>query len=409
VVSARYTVISADGHAGNTVTGYRSYLEARWHDDFDAWAREFVNPFQDLSAPNADRNWNSDRRLRETEADGIVAEVLFPNTVPPFFPSNGLTAGLPSRTEYERRWAGLRAHNRWMADFCQQVPGRRAGTVQILLNDVDDALAEIRWARDALPTFGGVLVPGVPPNHPDVAPLFHARYEPIWALCEDLDIPVDHHGGTGVPDFGLDARGRAMMLVELPWFAHRALWHLIFAGVFERHPRLRFVLTEQGTGWIPGGLRTLDWFYDRMTTEGAAEQMFGGAACAALSLRPSEYFARSCYVGASFMRPAEAEMRHDVGVERLMWGQDYPHSEGTYPYSREALRASFAAIDDDERRRLLAGTAAEVYGFDLDALGAVAERVGPTAEELRVPLGMEQYPADSTSNAFERHRIIRVW
>jgi hypothetical protein len=109
------------------------------------------------------------------------------------------------------------------------------------------------------------------------------------------------------------------------------------------------------------------------------------------------------------MRPAEAEMRHDVGVERLMWGQDYPHSEGTYPYSREALRASMAAIDDDERRRLLAGTAAEVYGFDLDALGAVAERVGPTAQELRVPLGMDHYPTDSTSNAFERHRIIRVW
>ena len=89
---ARYTVVSADGHAGGDIQDYRPYLASRWHDEFDAWAAEYVNPFADLLAPIAYRNWDSDRRLAETESDGIAAEVLFPNTVPPFFSEGNLVA-----------------------------------------------------------------------------------------------------------------------------------------------------------------------------------------------------------------------------------------------------------------------------------------------------------------------------
>ena len=83
--TARYTVVSADGHAGGDIGDYRPYLARRWHDEFDAWAADYVNPYADLIAPIAYRSWDSDRRLAETESDGIAAEVLFPNTVPPFF------------------------------------------------------------------------------------------------------------------------------------------------------------------------------------------------------------------------------------------------------------------------------------------------------------------------------------
>ena len=82
----RYLVISSDGHAGADILAYRDYLEARYLDDFDAWAPSYVNPFADLRGADADRNWDSARRLAELEDDGVVAEVLFPNTVPPFFP-----------------------------------------------------------------------------------------------------------------------------------------------------------------------------------------------------------------------------------------------------------------------------------------------------------------------------------
>src|SRR5436190_2189555 len=107
----RYTIISDDGHCGADVAAYKPYLASRWHDEFDAWAAAFVNPFVDQVMPNADRSWNGERRQRELESDGVVGEVLFPNTVPPFFPSGNLLAPLPTAAEYERRMAGLRAHN----------------------------------------------------------------------------------------------------------------------------------------------------------------------------------------------------------------------------------------------------------------------------------------------------------
>jgi len=84
----RYVVISADGHAGNEIHGYRDYLEKAFLDEFDAWVADYVCPFPDLEGPNASRNWDSDRRLADLEDDGIVAEVLFPNTVPPFYPKS---------------------------------------------------------------------------------------------------------------------------------------------------------------------------------------------------------------------------------------------------------------------------------------------------------------------------------
>ena len=111
-------------------------------------------------APTSTATSTASRRIAELEADGVVAEVLFPNTIPPFFPSGNLVAPQPSAEEYEQRWAGLKAHNRWMVDFCQEAPGRRAGIAQIMLNDVDDAVGEIRWAKDAGLT-GGILLPGV--------------------------------------------------------------------------------------------------------------------------------------------------------------------------------------------------------------------------------------------------------
>jgi predicted TIM-barrel fold metal-dependent hydrolase len=401
-----YLIISIDGHAGADLRDYRPYLASAWHDEFDAWADAFRNPWGDLERPDADRNWSSERRLRELDADGVVAEVLYPNTIPPFFPSGSLLAPMPSRAEYARRWAGLQAHNRWMAEFCAMAPGRRAGVIQILLNDVDDAVREIRWGVEAGLT-GGLMLPGVPPDHPDVPQLFSDAYEPIWRTCAELDVPINHHSGAGVPSFGMDAAARAVTLIEIPIYGHRGLWALIFAGVFERYPNLRFVLTEQGAGWLPGGLASLDWFYHRMMVPGSNEQLFGGEAAAKLSMLPSEYFARNCYVGASFLRPAECDLRHLIGVDRIMWGTDYPHSEGTTPHTREALRETFSSVPVEECRSMFGLTAAQVYGFDLEALAPLAARLGPRPEEIAVPL--DTWPAGSTCGTFDAHPTVRSW
>ena len=404
----RYTVISADAHAGGDIPDYRPYLASTWHAEFDAWAANYVNPYADLLAATAYRSWDSDRRLAENEADGIAAEVIFPNTVPPFFEEGSLLALPPGPDEYERRWAGLQAHNRWLADFCAKVPGRRAGVAQIFANDMDDAVAEVRWAAANIRPSGGILLPPIAPGS-GLPGLWESYYEPLWGVCEELGMVVNIHGGGGLPDYGDSEVARAIMLVELPWFSHRSAWHLILAGVLERHPGLHVVLTEQGLGWLPRGLETLDWFYGRMTMGGAAEAEFFGAAAKGMSMKPSEYFERNFSVGASFLRASESAVRHQVGVERIMWGSDYPHSEGSYPYSLTALRAAFGTCDPAETRQMLEDNVARVYGFDLEALRPIGDRIGPTVAEVATPLAVEDYPTDSTCNAFDRHQVLRSW
>ncbi len=392
----RYTVISADCHAGGDLHQYRPYLPARLHDEFDAWAASYAIPYEDLLGDDGPRNWDHQRRLRDMEADGIVAEVLFPNTIPPFYPEPSLKAQVPGATEGDLslRWEGLQAHNRWLADFCAAAPGRRAGIAQVMLHDVEAAAAEVRRAAAAGLT-GGVLLPGAPPGS-GLEPLYSPYYEPLWAACEETGMPVNHHSGSAVPNLGDQPIDQVMFMLEVTWWAHRALWQLIFAGVLERHPGLQLVLTEQGTAWIPETLMTLDYFYERMgRASGSQEHEWGFPVVSQLSLPPSGYWARQCHVGASFMRPAEAPLRRVVGLDKVMWGSDYPHLEGCHPYSRLALRASFADVDPVEVQQLVGGNAARVYSFDLEALGQVAATVGPTHAEIATPLGPGEVPEDA--------------
>ena len=146
----RYVVISTDTHAGADLYGYKPYLPAGLHDEFDEWAKAYASPFDDLIVATAARNWDHEMRISEMDADGVAAEVLLPNTVPPFFPSTpNITISLPrTRADFEKRWAGVQAHNRWQIDFCSLAPTRRRGLIQIFPNDVELALEEIRWGAE---------------------------------------------------------------------------------------------------------------------------------------------------------------------------------------------------------------------------------------------------------------------
>lgn len=407
----RYMVVSADCHAGGAIQDYRPYLESRWHEDFDAWAADFHDGWADqddgeqkfgAASVAVESNWDSERRLRELEADGVVGEVLFPNTAPPFFPSGALSSPAPrTREEYERRWAGLKAHNRWLVDFCAVARGRRAGVAQILLNDVDDAVREIEWVRAAGLT-GGILLPAVLPDS-GLPPLHNRVYDPIFAACADLGVPVNHHASlAGQPD-EKDAAGWAVTLTEVPFFGTRGLWHLIYGGVFERYPALRFVMTELFIGWVPERLALLDGFYWQGKSAGTVVEKLCQSAFKDLPRPPSEYFRRNCAMGASFMLPAEAPLRYDLGIERIMWGSDYPHSEGSYPYSREALRITFADVPVEECRQILGENAVTLYGLDRDVLRRAADEFGPTVEEVHRPLTPAEtpaFPAESACMAF---------
>ena len=105
-----------------------------------------------------------------------------------------------------------------------------------------------------------------------------------------------------------------------------------------------------------------------------------------LSRDATEYFHQNVWMGVSQPQPADVAARHQIGLDKFMWGSDYPHDEGTYPYTRENLRARFHDVAEAELRQILAGNAARLYDFDLDALAPLAARVGPTVSEVSVPL-----------------------
>ena len=167
-------------------------------------------------------------------------------------------------------------------------------------------------------------------------------YEPIWAVCEELDMPVNHHGGSGRPDCGMDPERQVIFLLEVTWWAHRVLWHLIFGGVLERHPDLQLVFTEQGTGV---GARVRSRSSTTSSTACATpaarrSASSGGAVVEEMSLTPSEYWARQCHVGRELHPPvARCRCATQVGVDRIMWGSDYPHNEVELPVLARGDRA----------------------------------------------------------------------
>ena len=381
-VDERYTMISADCHAGGSHAMYREYLDRAYLDDFDAWREKYRNPFRDLDPKRNDlrmRNWDDDVRWEQQESDGTVAEVVFPNTVPPFFPSFVLFAGPPRPDEYEHRLAGIRAHNRWAVDFQERAPGRRAVIGQVFLNDVDDAIADARWIKEH-GLKGGVLIPNIAPDVTWVKPLYHPDHDPFWRVCEELELPVNAHSGTGSPDYGDFPFSGLLQALEIPFYSQRPLVQLMVSGVFERFPRLKFVTTELGATWVPDLLELLDFFMASVRAGSLGEIRYADGSAPTKSA--TEYFHQNCWVGVSMPSRADVKVRHDVGIDRWMWGSDYPHDEGSYPNTKAAVARAFHDVDPAEVRAMLAGNAAALYGFDLDELSPLAQQHGPLVDDV---------------------------
>jgi predicted TIM-barrel fold metal-dependent hydrolase len=399
----RYVILSSDCHAGADLPDYKPYLQKRWHEEFDAWAATYSDGWAGIDTESEYKagvssflsplNWDSDQRLKVLESEGIVAEVIFPNTTPPFFP-NGLLAAPGPRTpeEYQRRWAGIRAHNRWLKDFCDAAPGRRFGVAQLFIDNVDDAVAEIRWAKDN--GLAEVLLPS--DHHLKLHNLYYRSLDPIWSVCEELEMPIGRHGSVVGSDAELDSidGAHAMGVFETTYFGHRTLAQMVLSGVFERHPKLRLVFTELGaSNWLFEAVARLDGFYKGAKVGGTIPNLFAGRAVEKLPMLPSEYVRRHCYFGAT-ATITDFARRHDLGLDRLMWGADFPHHEGTVPNTLSVLRETVSDVPDDELRSIFAGNAAALYGADLDFLQTIADRVGFTPEQVSAPLAPDEMPDD---------------
>jgi predicted TIM-barrel fold metal-dependent hydrolase len=387
----RYLIISSDCHAGLPNAEYRDWLDPEHRATFDAHLAErtkmlelaqrgmlnaeFAAEWESENAEGLRGGWDAARRDKELDADGVVGEVIFPDAdavtagaSAPF--GAGLASG--GDTDPALLMAGARAHNRWLAELCATSPERRAGVAIVPIFDVEAAVAEIARARGS-GLRGGILIPSMwqpyPPYHDD-------RYDPVWAACADLGMTVHVHSGSA--DKASYGPHVGMYTTEVRWWSSRPLWFLIWAGVFDRHPGLRFVVTECGAFWAADLLWTMDTVYDREH----GSRKLGDQLTAHLARRPSEVFDAQCAIGASNTRRRELARRYEIGVGNVMWGNDFPHPEGTWPHTREWLQGAFHDIPVGETAAMLGGNTAGMYGFDTAALAPLAARVGPSPADL---------------------------
>ena len=299
-------------------------------------------------------NWDSDKRLEHLDAEGIGAEVLFPNTVPPFYPSGPITAPRPPTPEdYRYRWAGVQAHNRWMVDFCAQAPGRRAGLAQVFLGDLDDAIAEARVGQGRRPRRRAHPVrPHEQPREPVRAPPRpvlgrvrrdrHPRAPSRDRRSGPPETPETRPGG------GRDRRPRdAPVLPPRPRAPH------VRRACSSATPTCSSCSPRRAAPGSPRSSRS-------STARSSSARSRARPPTRSTTVRPSD----SAMLAVGVLRPQlprrrladgqppTSTARHDVGVDTLMWGSDYPHHEGSFPHTKLALRLLFSDLPEDEVRQM---------------------------------------------------------
>jgi predicted TIM-barrel fold metal-dependent hydrolase len=383
----RYLVVSTDGHAGLLPEKYRDYLDPQHRERFDreigaeVAARvarekdflidEFNEKWRAGNGAKLAAAWDSDMRLEVIDADGVTAEVLFPDGIternaPPFGAGLGLR---PYGVDPDLQWAGARAHNRWIAEFCAAAPARRIGLAIVpMLYDVDAAVREVVWAHEH--GLQGILIPALTGDH---APYNHPKYYPVWRACEERGMVVHNHSGPA-PDYDFSLPGAmGVFLVEFAWWAARPMWHLIFGGVFELFPKLKYCLTEVSEFWVPHTLELMDVRASVKHTSGKLGDFRSN-----LTMKPSDYFRRNCWLSASALfDEGSTAVRHDIGMSRIMWGTDFPHPEGSWPRTREKMKQYLTGIPEVELTQLLGSNAVTCYDLDVSKLAPIAARIGP--------------------------------
>ena len=379
-----FLLVSVDSHAALDPADYAKWLEPEYRDEVenvirhtkqyekqmwpfacDAQSMALIDERGAISGGHKFGLWNADLRIAELDAEGIAAEIIFPGDVSSIgMYYNNLNTPYPA----DYRAAGSRAYNRWLADFCSNAPKRMIGVAQMEpWPGIDACVKEVEWARGAgLGVIGAPRYTGLEANQP----MFTTReWDPFWKACVDNGFPVAFHIGnqrkqgvemriaqeddrrvTGYPEWG----------TQIPYDpAHRPLWQLIMSGVFDRFPDLRITFTELASEWVAPTLAHLEARLDALR--------FGECDSPMPKLRPTDYWRRNCGVGGP-MKPYEFALRHQTGIDTVMFGHDYPHPEGAWPNTHDWLRVCLQGIPEGEARMMLGENALRIYGLDEDFL-----------------------------------------
>ena len=284
-------------------------------------------------------------RLEDMDVDGVDAEVLyFGGPVTQYSADPGL-----------RRYV-VQRYNDWMVDLSKAAPSRLVGLAHIPLLDLDEAAAELK--RVAKLGLRGFHVDPFPDERGGKA-LWDPAYEPFWSLVEETGLPMSFHivgprKANVQETFSNPTPGiKETFIAIAPMTISETVSTLVFTGILARHPKLRFVLVECGIGWIPYFLERMDQTFNkhRFWTKSVITE------------KPSTYWYRQGF--ATFIQDlAGVAERHRAGLKNIMWSTDYPHSDSTWPKSREALTAHFVDVPASERAMIAGGNASALYGLN---------------------------------------------
>ncbi len=401
----RFLVVSADAHGTPPPAAVAEYLDPEfrpWLQQYQAETEErdpkiaFLRPTQEqldlidkdhLFEQGAHLGWDIDSRLGQMDREGIAAEILLDSTnaaTPPFFHA-GNNVYPP-----EVRLAGSRMYHRWAAELMAASRGRIFGTAHPgPCLDMDQTTKDLRWL--AANGFRAVYVPGILAD-PTLPALYDDYYEPFWMTCTELGLVLMVHAGHGRPQGELlpfvdqvrafAGDGATPEQLQSVWKAglvpdspfapstvpQQVLWQLMVGGIFDRYPSLTLAFTEVRADWVPATLAFLDARFESGDTP--------------LAQPPSYYWESNCWAGVSSIKRSEVRLRHQIGIHKLMFGRDYPHSEGTWPNTFDWLRDALQGVPENEVRSILGENAVRCYSLDGAALTRIAERIGPRPEDI---------------------------
>jgi predicted TIM-barrel fold metal-dependent hydrolase len=305
-------------------------------------ASEFLSagPFADVR-PAA---YDPSAYLAENEQDGIWGSVIYP--------SEGLI--IFSIPDSEVVSASARAYNDWLAEFCSHDTARLKGVAMINLDDIPQACEELARCRQ-IGLCGGMIT--VAP--PSASSYRNPDYDRFWATAQDLQMPLSLHVATARTVEQLQQEPNEVTFINEDEEVRRSLAEMIFSGVFERFPKLMVGAIEYQLGWIPYFLEKIDSTY-KYRRPRADWHRFGPG------VLPSDFFHANIF--ASFQEDGVGlRERHTIGVDRLMWGSDYPHRESTFPRSQEILADNLAGVSTDEVVKIVSSNAADFYHFNVPA------------------------------------------
>lgn len=320
---ADYRIIDADGHVMEIDSELSEFIgppykDLEWHRSYSFWPGLTMDGFlRSLrkpggwagggNGPNA-RHW-----LEFLDKNGIDMTVLYP------------TQGLTHAAIRDRDWAVTlaRAYNDWIYNRFMQVSPRLVAVALLPVQDIGEAAKELRRCVTELRMVGGVLPAVAVGGKAFSGPEFY----PLWEEAQNLDVPISTHGGLSFPHLGLDALDNFTVghTLEHPFAQMRQLVSMIFEGVFELFPKLRYGCLECGVGWVP-------YMMDRMDEELERKGQYSPRC----KRRPSEYLRRgNIFFAAEVGETALPLAAQVLGTDALIWASDYPHERDQNDFSED--------------------------------------------------------------------------